>query len=210
MKTSNSRIVQTINLSPGHKRYKGADIEYVPRFLRQEETNVLIEALKSEVPWSQPEVRIFGRFSPSPRLSAWYGDQHAVYRYSGLTNFPFPWLPWLHELRRRIEHYTQDSFNSVLLNFYRGGSDGMGWHRDNEPELGINPVIASISLGFPRRFVMRHYKRRDMPRLEVSPENGSLLIMRGQTQGLWQHAVPKTRMSVGLRLNLTFRNVLLT
>ena len=125
-------------------------------------------------------------------------------------NYPLPWLPQLYELRRRIEHYTQDSFNSVLLNLYRSGSDSMGWHRDNEPELGINPVIASITLGFPRRFVMRHHKRRDLSRLEVSPENGSLLIMRGQTQSVWQHAAPKTQMSVGLRLNLTFRNVLLT
>ncbi|MBO69171.1 MAG: alpha-ketoglutarate-dependent dioxygenase AlkB [Acidiferrobacteraceae bacterium] len=208
MGASSNRIAQTISLSAGHKKFHGADIEYVPRFLSREEADELTETLKLKVPWRQPKVRIFGSLYPCPRLAASYGDQRAIYQYSGVTNYPLMWLTELSELRCRIENYTEDSFNSVLVNCYRTGLDSMGWHRDNEPELGIDPVIASITLGSSRRFVMRHCKRRDVSRLEVSLENGSLLIMRGQTQSLWQHTVPKTRMTTGLRLNLTFRNVL--
>ena len=112
-------------------------------------------------------------------------------------------------LRRQIEHRLGQTFNSVLLNFYRDGADSMGWHRDQEPELGENPTIVSISLGGIRRFVLQHSQQADMTRLELRPEHGSLLLMCGATQHFWRHCVPKTRKVVAPRVNLTFRRIVL-
>ena len=138
-------------LQPGRTVLAGADLEYLPGFLGPADADELLAALLAEVPWQRPVVQIFGRTFRSPRLAAWYGDTGAVYRYSGLVNEPLPWLPGLAVLRRQIEHRLGQTFNSVLLNFYRDGADSMGWHRDQEPELGENPTIVSISLGGIRR-----------------------------------------------------------
>ena len=110
-------------------------------------------------------------------------------------------------LRRRTERQFREPLISVLLNYYRDGADSMGWHRDREPELGKNPTIASISLGGIRRFVLQHSRQADMTRLELRPEHGSLLLMRGATQQFWRHCVPKTRKVVAPRVNLTFRKI---
>jgi len=196
-------------LQPGRTVLAGADFEYLPGFLGPADADELLAALLAEVPWQRPVVQIFGRTFRSPRLAAWYGDTGAVYRYSGLVNEPLPWLPGLAVLRRQIEHRLGQTFNSVLLNFYRDGADSMGWHRDQEPELGENPTIVSISLGGIRRFVLQHSRQADMTRLELRPEHGSLLLMCGATQHFWRHCVPKTRKVVAPRINLTFRRVVL-
>jgi len=196
-------------LQPGRTVLAGADLEYLPGFLGPADADELLAALLAEVPWQRPVVQIFGRTFRSPRLAAWYGDMGAVYRYSGLVNEPLPWLPSLAVLRGRIEHRFGQPFNSVLLNLYRDGADSMGWHRDHEPELGENPVIASISLGGIRRFVLQHSRQANMPRLELRPEHGSLLLMCGATQHFWRHCVPKPRKVVSLRINLTFRRIVL-
>lgn len=184
-----------------------ADVRYLPRFLAPGAAERLFRQLRSDIPWRQPRVRIAGREIDSPRLAAWFGDPGAVYRYSGTINEPLPWLPALDALRRDVEAECRSSFNSVLANLYRDGDDSMGWHSDAEPELGDQPVIASVSLGSARRFLLRHRRRKEIAGLRLSLEPGSLLLMRGQTQHCWRHSVPKTRQSCGPRINLTFRYV---
>ncbi len=149
---------------------------------------------------------MFGRPVRVPRLVAWHGDPVAVYTYSGTEHRPLPWTPVLVRVRRRVEALTGHEFNAVLLNLYRDGRDGMGWHSDDEPELGPEPVVASASFGATRRFCLRHRRRRES-RLDLPLGHGSLLLMHGATQRHWLHAVPKTRAPVGPRVNLTFRTV---
>jgi alkylated DNA repair dioxygenase AlkB len=160
--------------------------------------------LTEQTPWQQPQVRIYGRYMVVPRLVAWYGDAEASYRYSGLTHQPLPWTPLLAQIREQVEQAAGQSLNGVLLNYYRDGQDSMGWHSDDEAELGVNPLIASLNLGGTRRFDLR---RKGQSRIEHSLDlqHGSLLVMRGATQHHWQHQVAKTRASCAPRLNLTFR-----
>ena len=183
-----------------------AELLFDSTFLPAAEAGALLAQLTADVAWEQRSIRIFGQEIPQPRLTAWYGDAEARYTYSGLAWEPRPWLPALHALRQRLEAATGACFNSVLLNLYRNGRDSMGWHADDEPELGPAPAIASLSLGATRRFRLRPCRTGpahapfglDLP-------GGSLLLMRGPTQRHWQHALPKTARPVGPRLNLTFR-----
>ncbi len=149
---------------------------------------------------------IFGRPRLVPRLVAWHGDPGATYTYSGTPHEPLPWTPALEQVRRRVQELSGLQFNAVLLNLYRDGRDGMGWHADDEPELGPDPAIASVSLGAVRRFCLRHRRRKGL-RTDLSLPHGSLLLMTGATQGHWVHALPKTAVPVGERINLTFRRV---
>jgi alkylated DNA repair dioxygenase AlkB len=182
-----------------------ADLQYDAAFLPVTEADALLAQLTAEVAWEQRAIRIFGQQIPQPRLTAWYGDLEARYAYSGLQWEPRPWSPTLAALRRRLEAATGAHFNSVLLNLYRTGQDNMGWHADDEPELGATPAIASLSLGATRRFRLRPRSGLAHPPLSLDMPNGSLLLMRGVTQQHWQHALPKTARAVGPRLNLTFR-----
>lgn len=188
-----------------HSDLPDGEIEYQESFLETSEANRLFKILQSGVHWSQHHVRVFGREHACPRLSAWYGNPTAVYRYSGQTLYPEPWTNELDGLRLRLERRCQAQFDGVLLNLYRDGKDGMGWHSDDERELGPEPVIASLSLGAVRRFKMKHRTRRDISTRTWPLANGSLLIMRGSTQLCWKHEVPKTKRVVGPRINLTFR-----
>lgn len=167
---------------------------------------VLMQALQAGLPWEVHHIRLFGRQVASPRLSCWIGDADAVYRYSGSRFLPHPWPPALARLRVRLQEELDQPFNSVLANRYRDGRDAMGWHSDDEPELGPQPLVASLSLGAVRRFVLR---RRDDParRLALDLAPGSLLLMGGHTQRHWKHALPRTARAVGERINLTFRQV---
>ena len=181
-----------------------ADLLYWPALLPAETADRWMAAIAGEVKWERHEVRIAGRNVPCPRLSAWHGDEGAAYAYSGTRYLPRPWSPALREARALVEQRVGARFNSVLLNLYRDGADGMGWHADDEPELGRRPVIASLSLGAARRFRLRHRQREATP-IGLELAHGSLLLMRGNTQHCWQHALAKTRRTVGPRLNLTFR-----
>jgi len=183
------------------------DLRYTADFLTLSQSNHYFTELLDLVDWKQQIIRIHGRAIASPRLSAWYGDPGARYRYSGLALEPSTWLPILLELKATIEVACDVSFNSVLLNLYRDGSDSMGWHSDDEPELGERAVIASLSLGAPRRFRLRHRRRSEIPPIEIDLDGGSLLVMQGDTQRFWKHQVPKTRRAVGPRINLTFRYI---
>jgi alkylated DNA repair dioxygenase AlkB len=182
-----------------------ADVRYWPHALDAERADEVFAALRSAIDWQQEHVVIFGKRRLVPRLVAWHGDADAYYTYSGTAHEPRPWSPHLQGLRDLAETLTGQRYNSVLLNLYRDGRDGMGWHADDEPELGREPAIASFSLGAMRRFRLRHRRRRHAVDLEL--DHGSLLSMTGTTQHHYVHAVPKTARPVGERINLTFRCV---
>ena len=184
----------------------GPDVVLLPDWLAPAAAAALFDALHADLPWQVHRVRMFGREIDAPRLSCWIGDPGAAYRYSGMRHAPHPWPPVLGPLRGRLAAETGADFNSVLANLYRDGRDRMGWHSDDEPELGPRPLIASLSLGATRRFALRH--RRDAGRrLMLELPHGSLLLMRGDTQVEWHHALPGTTRPVGARINLTFRVV---
>jgi alkylated DNA repair dioxygenase AlkB len=179
----------------------GRLVLYEAALERAQAANVM-ERLRAEVAFGQPELRIMGRLVSVPRLVAWFGD--ATYGYSGIVHAPLPFTPALEGLRWLASDIAGVAFNSVLLNLYRDGRDSMGWHSDDEPELGADPVIASLSLGAVRRFRLRH-KRNKALTVALDVPHGSLLLMAGPTQHHWLHALPKTARPVGPRLNLTFR-----
>ncbi len=179
------------------------ELWWAPAFLPAREADELLAVLRAEVPWEVHRIRLFGREVESPRLSCWIGDPGAAYTYSGTRFEPRPWLPSLAAVRERVVRAAGAAFNSVLANRYRDGRDSMGWHSDDEAELGPEPVIASLSLGAARRFVLGHRRRKLRRELELT--HGSLLVMRGSTQRHWRHALPKTAHAVGERVNLTFR-----
>ncbi|MCX2740414.1 alpha-ketoglutarate-dependent dioxygenase AlkB family protein [Pontibacter anaerobius] len=183
-----------------------ADVYFAPDFIPSPESDVYFERLMRKVNWQQESIKMFGRELPMPRLTAWYGDKS--YTYSGLQNKPQPWLPVLLELRQKVEQATGHKYNSVLLNLYRTGQDSMGWHADDEPELGPQPSIASLSLGGERRFAFKHRTRKDLKSVPLILSDGSLLLMQGPTQHHWLHQVPKTPKTVQPRINLTFRDVI--
>jgi alkylated DNA repair dioxygenase AlkB len=186
-----------------------AEVLLDPEFLSPTAAAELLSELTATLTWRHEPIKLFGKEVLQPRLTAWHGDPTARYAYSGLTLEPQPWTPALQQLRQQVETAAQTQFNSVLLNLYRHGQDSMGWHADDEPELGPAPVIASVSLGATRRFRLRP---RDPQRIAHAPVSldlttGSLLLMRGTTQQHWLHAVPKTDRPTEPRLNLTFRLV---
>jgi alkylated DNA repair dioxygenase AlkB len=183
-----------------------AALSYTPGWLTTPEADNLLQLLHQSLQWQQQPIRMFGKMVMQPRLTAWYGDKGAAYTYSGLRHDPLPFTPALEQLRTRLQTETGHTFNSVLCNLYRTGADSMGWHSDNEPELGPDPVIASISLGQRRRFLLRH-KQNQQIKHTLPLEHGSLLLMHGPTQVNWQHSLPKSNTAKGQRINLTFRHI---
>jgi alkylated DNA repair dioxygenase AlkB len=168
--------------------------------------NRVFDEFIATVAWAQEEIVIFGSRHRVPRLVSWHGDPGTTYEYSGTMHEPQPWTPTLIAIRQRVEGLTGCAFNSVLLNRYRDGRDGMGWHADDERELGIHPVITSVSFGATRRFQLRH-RRDGLEKATLELGNGDVLLMGGEMQRNFVHAVPKTTRSVGERINLTFRLV---
>ena len=183
-----------------------ATLRFAPAWLAPDEADALFAALHAQVPWEVHRIRLFGREVDSPRLSCWIGDPEAVYTYSRTRFVPQPWPSVLAALRPRIDAACGERFDSVLANLYRDGRDSMGWHSDDEPELGPTPVIASLSLGAMRRFRLRH--RVEAARtLELDLPHGSLLVMAGGTQKHYRHALPRSTRIMAPRINLTFRRV---
>ena len=179
-------------------------VEHRPGWLAASDADALAARLRDELPWTVHRIRMFGRWVDSPRLSCWMGDADARYRYSGALFEPEPWHPAIRALLPALERACGARFNSVLLNRYRNGKDSMGWHSDDEPELGTAPVIASLNLGATRRFVMR-LKRDHAAKVEWPLVHGDLLVMRGGCQRDAQHALPKSAIVQEERINLTFR-----
>jgi len=167
----------------------------------------LFSTLRASLAWREESIVLFGKRMPQPRLLAWYGDPEAVYRYSGVRHEPLPWTAELADLRTRIEALCGSRFNSVLANLYRHERDSMGLHADDEPELGSQPVIASLSLGEERVFRFRHRHRRELESVRLPLPDGSLLVMAGRTQENWKHELPKQTRPCAERINLTFRYV---
>jgi alkylated DNA repair dioxygenase AlkB len=180
----------------------GGLLLYLPDFYNRAEADALFTLLQQTISWKQEHGR-FGR--PFPRLTALYADPGLTYTYSGVTYPALSWMPELAAVRRRVEAAARAPLNSVLLNRYRGGGDSIGFHADDEPELGTNPVVPSLSLGAPRRFVLRHKKSKK--RIEYELAHGSLLVMAGTLQHFWEHCLPKSAQPVGERINLTFRYI---
>ncbi len=168
------------------------------------EASQLFETLRQDIQWRQEQITLFGRVHKLPRLTAWYGEPNIRYSYSGLTHDSLPWIPSLISVKERIERVSGASFNSVLLNRYRDGADSMSWHADDEPELGRNPVIGSVSLGQTRVLQLKH-KSDGSQRRSIPLAGGSLLLMRGSLQHHWLHRVAKSRRQMGERINLTYR-----
>jgi len=169
---------------------------------------VILQRLISETPWRQESVTVWGKRHLQPRLVAWYGDPKRSYTYSGITLTPLDWTPLLLSLRSAVEQAAQATFNSVLLNYYRDNNDSMGFHSDDEPELGPSPVIASLSVGETRTFVFRHKADKTLKPVRLELVSGHLLVMKGDTQKNWQHAIAKESRKCGSRVNLTFRTII--
>lgn len=167
----------------------------------------LLSDLIRDTPWRSEEVIVWGKRHLQPRLIAWFGDEGRNYTYSGISMNPLPWTKTLSKLRTLIESTCDEKFNSVLLNYYRDGRDSMGYHSDDEPELGPRPTIASLSLGETRVFSFKHKVRSDAPPVQIELASGSLLLMKGDTQRNWRHGIAKSSKPLGPRVNLTFRRI---
>jgi alkylated DNA repair dioxygenase AlkB len=163
------------------------------------------DQLEKEICWQQDSIILFGKSQPLPRLTAWYGDPERSYTYSGIAMEPTPWIPLLQAIKTKAETLAKATFNSVLLNFYRTGADGVSWHADDEPELKKDYPIASVSFGGTRRFLLKHKTDPTVEKVELILTSGSILLMLGTTQEYWLHQVPKTKKFVEPRINLTFR-----
>lgn len=166
---------------------------------KEEQLSPLIE----ELAWRQDQITLWGKTHPVPRLQAWYADNGLSYTYSKIVMEASPWNEKLLEIKNEVITLTGHHFNSVLCNLYRSGADKNGWHRDNEPELGVNPVIASVSFGAVRKFSLRH--RTTKRKIDLELPSCSLLLMRGESQHAWEHQLAATKKVISSRLNLTFR-----
>lgn len=200
----NQKHPEILTLPSGMNSPDGEMVIY-QNFFEELESDRFFQELRSSINWRQDQIKIFGREVNQPRLTAWYADEGKSYKYSSITMHPDAWTPILLSIKDRIEQVLELNFNSVLLNLYRHGKDYVSWHSDDEPELGNNPTIVSVSFGATRRFQLRHKSNKDLDTVEVSLTHGSLLIMKGSTQHFWKHQVPKTSKISSERINLTFR-----
>ena len=192
-------VSQPINLD-----LPNSEIIYYPRFFDKKEADVVFKKLIKEIPWQQDEIMVYGKTHLQPRLTALFGNEGKPYSYSNIKMQPHPWNPLLQKIKSKVENVSDANFSTVLLNLYRDGKDSNGWHSDNEKELGINPIIASVSLGTERVFQLKHNTISGLKQ-NIVLEHGSLLLMKGTTQHFWKHQIPKTAKTIGVRINLTFR-----
>ncbi len=183
-----------------------AKIEYYPNFWTTKEADLLFLKLERETAWAQDKITLFGKTHDQPRLTSLHGFNKEPYRYSGITMYPKPMTDTLSKILSKINTIQRFEFTSALLNLYRNGKDSNGWHADNEKELGVNPIIASVSLGAERFFHLKHNTDKEK-RFKLKLKHGSLLIMGGATQHYWTHHIPKTARPIGSRINITFREI---
>lgn len=197
---SKERVFEKFNLKDG-------EVWLMPNFMPGEKATFYYDALLSNINWRQEEIKMYGKTYPVPRKTAWYGYPDFNYKYSGIMCNPEPWTKELMDIKRVIEHFLPgENFNSVLLNLYRDGNDKVSWHADDEPELGVNPTIASVSLGAVRRFDLKH-KADPEQKLQIELSSGSLVIMKGALQQNWLHQIPVQKKIHEPRINLTFRTI---
>lgn len=183
-----------------------AEVVYFPNFINEKKAKELYLHLLNDTPWQHDLITVFGKTHLQPRLTAFYGADELSYSYSTIKMNANAWTDALLNLKTKLEHEAQTTFNSVLLNLYRDGKDSNGWHADNEKELGLNPIIASITLGSERFFHLKHIIN-PVHKCKIKLENGSLLLMKGKTQHFYKHQIPKTSQIIDPRINLTFRTI---
>jgi alkylated DNA repair dioxygenase AlkB len=184
-----------------------AELVYIPNFFNKLESDNYFSAIKEDTNWQHDDITIFGKTHKQPRLTALYGDTNQTYSYSNITMHPEPFTKSLKAIKSKVEKFSNEKFNTLLINLYRDGNDSNGWHADNEKELGKNPVIASVSFGEERPF---HFKHRTLKneRHKLNLSHGSLLIMKGEMQYYWLHQIAKTKKKIQPRINLTFRRLI--
>ncbi|WP_295996757.1 alpha-ketoglutarate-dependent dioxygenase AlkB [Rugamonas sp.] len=163
----------------------------------------ILARLIADTAWRADSITLYGRRHAQPRLTAWHGE--ARYRYSGMTLEPLPFTALQLDIKRAVELATGRRYNSVLLNYYRDERDSMGFHADDEKELGPEPAIASVSFGATRTFILKH--RRLPKTVKLALGDGSLLLMAGALQSHWRHGINKESTPRGPRVNLTFRHI---
>ncbi len=186
---------------------KNAELHYFPDFFNKENADSYFKVLTEKISWKQDKIKLFGKEVLQPRLSAFFAEEGISYTYSGLQLKPEIIFPELLKIKAKIEATGNFHFNSCLANFYRDGKDSMGWHADDEKELGKNPVIASVNFGSERIFHLKHTSEPELKQ-KILLQHGSVLIMTGETQHFWKHQLPKTQKNIGPRLNLTFRKII--
>lgn len=184
------------------------ELQFLERLSLGMPTQEVFARLLQEIAWREERIMVWGKLHRQPRLSAWYGDPGACYTYSGKLFAPNPWTPLLATIRSAVEQATACRFNSVLLNHYRDQFDSMGFHSDDEAELGPQPAIASLSLGATRTFILKHKTRKELKPVRLDLGDGNLLLMAGGTQTNWRHGINKESRACGPRINLTFRLIL--
>ena len=183
-----------------------AKISVWPGLFSRAEADRLMKELLGKIAWKQEEIRLYGKTHDLPRLTAWYGDVDKTYRYSGIEVDPLPWIPALLEIKQKIELVKPAvTFNSGLLNLYRSGADCVSWHSDDEPELGPEPAIGSVSFGGSRKLQLKHRSSKEKKSIELG--HGDYLLMSGKTQRNWLHQVPRTKKVLEPRINITFRQI---
>ena len=184
---------------------KDGGATYFPGIFNPERCAALFDALNKTIDWKEDQLVMFGRLITTKRKVAWIGDAGCSYTYSGVQKFPQAWTTELLEIKHQVETLANVGFNSCLLNLYHDGTEGMGWHSDDEKELDPLAPIASVSFGGVRKFAFKH--RQDKTNISLFLENGSVLLMQSPTQEFWQHSLTKTKRTVGPRINLTFRAI---
>ena len=198
--------MQTIPSEKFHRKFPQAELIYIPNFFSVEEANALFQKLLEDTPWQHDNITVFGKTYPQPRLTALFGKNSKPYSYSGITMNSLPYSKTLQAIDKKIEQEIAHKFTTVLMNLYRNGNDSNGWHADNEKELGKNPVIASVSFGAERFFHFKHRLNKAL-NYKLLLGHGSLLVMKGEMQHFWLHQLPKTKQTLGERINLTFRSI---
>ena len=184
-----------------------AEVWYYPTFFTEFEADRYFAELNRQCPWKEEDIVLFGKKVKQPRLLSWHAEPGIALRYSGSAYAPNPFIPPLQAIREQAEVVSGTGFNGVLANLYRNGADSMGLHSDDERELGPDPVIASFSFGAARKFRFKHKFSTELKPVSITLQHGSLLLMKGTTQHFWKHELPKTSLSIGPRINLTYRKI---
>ena len=183
-------------------------VEYIENFFDFDQSQLYMKHLTNDIKWKREKIRMWGRQIVTKKRIAWYADEGKSYTYSGSTFYPVQWDEVLLEIKKQVEQHIRFQFNSVLLNEYKSGEVGMGWHSDDEKELGIDPIIASLSFGANRDFIFKHKTDKSFEKIKIHLRSGSLLLMSGSTQHYWKHSLPKRLKVREPRINLTFRKIL--
>jgi alkylated DNA repair dioxygenase AlkB len=186
---------------------RDGEVYYLRDLKLGHDDDAVLNQLIAEIPWRHENILVWGKMYSQPRLVAWYGDRGSDYTYSGIKLTPRPWTDLLRDIKSRVETASAATFNSVLLNYYRDHRDSMGFHSDDEPELGERPIIASLSLGEERTFVLKHRVNKLAKPIRLRIASGSLLLMKGEMQRYWKHGIAKESRHCGPRINLTFRRI---